>query len=73
MNLDPNIAVNSKVEIRFHVESAKWIPDTIRPKLLVSVSMYCIDFKYNFIKLRRVAAKPPSHNRTFLYPTNIKE
>lgn len=36
--------VDTKVDLRFHVESSAWIPESVREKLLVEV-LYC---KFSF-------------------------
>jgi len=42
------VVVNTKVEIRFHVQSAKWIPNWIKPNLMEKV-VICFPLFYLYI------------------------
>ena len=45
--------MNTKVEVRFHVDSASWIPESVRPKLheLVCISLCTVAYLGELYKL----------------------
>ena len=58
-------AVNTKAEIRFHVESADWLPQRVKDRLLTMVSplylqpiysLYCIVFSSGLVLLKTVTS-----------------
>lgn len=43
--------VDTKVDLRFHVESSTWIPDAVRDRMLIQVSAYFSDNNGNIYSI----------------------
>lgn len=37
-----NVPVSTKAEVRFHVQTAEWIPEEVRSEILLKVRVTCI-------------------------------